>query len=53
MGFDDLKVIELRNFLTSIATGEPVGATLDDAVRSARSLDAMVESVERGSWVTL
>ena len=53
MGFDDLKVIELRNFLTSIATGRPVGATLDDAVRSARSLDAMVESVESGSWVTL
>jgi predicted dehydrogenase len=53
MGFDDLKVIELRNFLTSIATGRPVGATLDDAVRSAQALDAMVESVERGAWVTL
>ncbi len=53
MSYDDLKVIELRNFLTSIATGRPCGATVADAVRSAVTLDAMVKSVETGSWVEL
>ncbi len=53
MSYDDLKVIELRNFLTSIETGRPVGATVADAVRSAVTLDAIVASVESGSWVTL
>ncbi len=53
MGYDDLKVIELRNFLASIETGAPVGATVDDAVRSAVTLDAIVESVATGGWVSL
>ena len=35
MGYDDLKVIEVYNFLRSIAEGTPYGSTLDDAVRSA------------------
>jgi predicted dehydrogenase len=52
MGYDDLKVIELRNFLASIDTGAPVGATVADAVRSATTLDAIVESVASGRWVT-
>ncbi|MEO5833072.1 MAG: Gfo/Idh/MocA family oxidoreductase [Nakamurella sp.] len=53
MGYDDLKVIELRHFLTAIETGRPSGATIADAVRSAETLDAIVESVASGSWVTL
>ena len=53
MGYDDLKVIELRNFLASIDSGAPVGATVADAVRSAVTLDAIVESVATGGWVTL
>ncbi len=53
LGFDDLKVVELRNFLASIATDAPVGATLDDAVRATRALDAMAESVDSGAWVSL
>lgn len=53
MGYDDLKVIELRHFLTAIETGRPAGATIADAVRSAETLDAIVESVASGSWVTL
>lgn len=50
MGYDDLKVIEARNFLQSVHDGRPLGATVEDAVRSAAVLDAMVESVESGSW---
>ncbi|NMO02427.1 Gfo/Idh/MocA family oxidoreductase [Gordonia sp. TBRC 11910] len=53
MGYDDLKVIEAHRFLSSIATGSVVGATVDDAVRSARVLDAIVESVESGAWVSV
>lgn len=52
MGYDDLKVIEARNFLQSVHDGSPVGATIDDAVRSAGVLDAMVESVALGGWTT-
>ncbi|WP_416959090.1 Gfo/Idh/MocA family protein [Streptomyces sp. Agncl-13] len=52
MGYDDLKVIEAYRFLRSVAEGVPYGATLPDAVRSAAVLDAMVRSVETGSWVS-
>ncbi|MFG3187173.1 Gfo/Idh/MocA family protein [Streptomyces nigra] len=51
MGYDDLKVIEAYRFLRSIAEDTPYGATLDDAVRSAAVLDAMVRSADSGSWV--
>ena len=53
MGMDDLKVIEAHRFLRSIAEGKPHGATLADAVYSAAVLEAMVRSVESGSWVSL
>ena len=53
MGMDDLKVIEAHRFLRSIAEGKPQGATLPDAVHSAAVLEAMVHSVESGSWVSL
>jgi predicted dehydrogenase len=53
MGYDDLKVIEAYHFLRSVAEGTPYGATLDDAVRSATALDAMLSSAGRGAWVTL
>jgi predicted dehydrogenase len=53
MGYDDLKVIEAYHFLRSIAEGQPYGAVLDDAVRSAVALDAMAESAATGNWVSL
>ncbi|WP_221350735.1 Gfo/Idh/MocA family protein [Streptomyces beigongshangae] len=52
MGYDDLKVVEAYHFLRSIAEGTPYGATLEDAVRSAAALDAMVRSAEQGTWVS-
>ncbi|MFE2881389.1 Gfo/Idh/MocA family protein [Streptomyces sp. NPDC059272] len=52
MGYDDLKVIEAYRFLRSVAEGVPYGATLTDAVRSAAVVDAMVRSVETGTWVS-
>ncbi|NUR03292.1 MAG: Gfo/Idh/MocA family oxidoreductase [Streptomyces sp.] len=53
MGMDDLKVIEAHRFLRSVAEGKPHGATLPDAVHSAAVLEAMMRSVESGSWVSL
>lgn len=53
MGYDDLKVVEAARFVRSIAEKQPYGATLADAVRTARALDAMVESASSGRWVSL
>jgi predicted dehydrogenase len=53
MGYDDLKVVELERHLRSVADGVPHGPTVDDAVRSARALDAMSESARTGRWVAL
>jgi predicted dehydrogenase len=53
VGFDDLKVIEARRLVESIATGKPVGATIHDALAAARVVDAMLESAEQRAWVGL
>ncbi|MGW4909941.1 Gfo/Idh/MocA family protein [Streptomyces sp. NPDC004270] len=53
MGYDDLKVVEARNFLRSIAEDTPYGPTLRDAVHSATALDAMSRSAAQGAWVSL
>jgi len=52
MGFDDLKVVELRRLVGSITTGQPAGATLDDAVRAAELVAAMITSADTGTWVS-
>jgi predicted dehydrogenase len=53
MSYDDLKVIEARNFLRSVTEGTAHGPTLDDAVRSAEALEAMTASAEQGKWISL
>lgn len=53
MSFDDLKVIEAHQLITAIATGRPIGPTLDDAVRAAEIIDAMERSAQEGRWITL
>ncbi|MEU8657551.1 Gfo/Idh/MocA family protein [Actinoplanes philippinensis] len=53
MSYDDTKVIEAAGFLRSIADGTPYGPTLDDAVAAAVVLDAMLDSVRTGAWVSL
>ena len=52
MSFDDLKVVECHGLARSIATGVQQGATIDDAVRAAELVDAMVTSCEERRWVT-
>jgi predicted dehydrogenase len=53
MGFDDTKVIEAKNFVSAIGGDASQLATLDDAVASARALDAMVSSHRTREWVNV
>lgn len=53
MGYDDLKVIEAYQFLRSIVEGTPHGATISDALRSARLLEAIEASVASRAWAPL
>jgi predicted dehydrogenase len=51
LSFDDLKVIEVKRLLTSIATGSSDGATIADMVRTARVMDAALRSSAEQRWV--
>lgn len=53
LSFDDLKVIEAKRLLTSIATGRPAGATIVDMVTAARLVDATLRSDAESRWVAL
>lgn len=53
LGYDDLKVIEAHRLVESIATGKPVGATVQDALVAAETVDAMLVSADERRWVTL
>lgn len=53
MGYDDLKVVEARHFVASIAEKRPIGATIEDAVKTARLIEAIVTSAEQRRWVSL
>ncbi|MEV2213337.1 Gfo/Idh/MocA family oxidoreductase [Streptomyces sp. NPDC050997] len=50
MGFDDLKVIEAKKFLTALAGGEQRNATIHDAHQDAEVLAAVAASAEDGLW---
>ncbi|SEQ70975.1 Gfo/Idh/MocA family protein [Microlunatus flavus] len=51
MSYDDLKVVEAHRLLRSIASGTPQGATITDALRAARLVDAMAVSARERRWV--
>ncbi len=53
MGYDDLKVVEAERFVRSIAEGRPLGATIGDAVVSARVIEALVQSAKERRWVSI
>ncbi|HEX5189853.1 MAG TPA: Gfo/Idh/MocA family oxidoreductase [Streptosporangiaceae bacterium] len=50
MSFDDLKVIEAWQFLSSISEQRPFGPVLADAVAAASVLDAINRSAREGAW---
>jgi predicted dehydrogenase len=51
MSYDDLKVVEAHRLIRSIAGGIPEGATITDALRAARLVDAMAESARERRWI--
>ena len=53
MSYDDLKVIEAQRLVESIVTGDPVGATIEDALTAARLVDALAESARTRRWVSV
>jgi predicted dehydrogenase len=53
MGYDDLKVIEAERFVRSVSLGEPVGATIEDALVAARFVEAVTRSIEERRWVAM
>ncbi len=53
MSYDDLKVVEAYRLASSIASGTPVGATIEDALAAAEVVDAMLTSARERRWVSL
>jgi predicted dehydrogenase len=53
MSYDDLKVVEAKRLLTSVATGKSEGATITDMVETARLVDATLRSTADKRWITL
>lgn len=50
MGFQDLKIIEAKLFLESVRDGVSQPPSAADALASARTIDAMIYSIEHESW---
>lgn len=51
LGINDLKIIEVRNFLRGITHGEPVYADFRNGWRVQAIVDAIERSHEQGAWV--
>ena len=50
MGYDDLRVLEARNFLASVRDGEQREPGADDMLACARVLEAIERSAASGAW---
>lgn len=51
LGFNDLKTIELHQFLEAVAAGRTASPDLHDASRIARLCEAILDSAESGRWI--
>ncbi len=52
MGYDDLRVLEARNFLAAVRDGEQREPGVEEMLVTARVLDAIERSAESGAWET-
>jgi predicted dehydrogenase len=50
MGYDDLRVLEARNFLASVRDGEQREPGVEEMLACARVLEAIERSAESGAW---
>ncbi len=53
LSYDDLKVVEAKRLLTSVATEKAEGATITDMVETARLVDATLRSAADKRWITI
>ena len=53
MGYDDLKVVEAKKFLTAVLGGEQVQCSIDDALAATRVVSAAATSAETRQWQTV
>ncbi len=53
LGYDDLAVIEIAEFLSAIAEGRPATPSLEDAAAVAAVQLAIVDSWASGAWVSV
>lgn len=51
LGFNDLKAIEIRDFLTSIATDSEIGPGFDEGWEVQKVVEAVYSSAREGHWV--
>jgi predicted dehydrogenase len=51
IGFNDLKTIELKEFLEAVAAGRTAAPDLEDATRVSRLCEAILDSSESGCWI--
>ena len=50
MGYDDLRVLEARNFLAAVRDGEQREPGVEEMLATARVLDTIERSAESGAW---
>ncbi len=50
MGYDDLRVLEARNFLAAVRDGEQRGPGVEEMLATARVLAAIERSAASGAW---
>ncbi len=53
MGYTDLKVIEAARLIETCRDGVVRGARIEDALQTARVIDAILESAASRTWVTI
>jgi predicted dehydrogenase len=53
LGYEDLKLLEAVEFLTSVATGRPHSPSFEDALANASVAAAMARSWQSGGWETV
>lgn len=52
-GYQDQIIIEARDFLSAIDTGDPIWPTFRDGLAVAEVIEAVMTSAERGGWVNI
>ena len=52
-GYQDQIIIEAKDFLTAIDTGDPVWPTFRDGLAVAQVIEAVMVSANRGGWVNI